>query len=94
MIEHIISQMETERGLDRSAAIADMSFRFIRELCEATVIKPHESKEHEGATVATRYSQANTRRYRLSLYHGLIFCLTFNVIGAWLQGLLESGIEG
>ncbi len=94
MIEHIISQMETERGLDRSAAIADMRFRFIRKLCDATVIKPRESKEHERSR---RMDRILTGKYTaipaFICIMAMVFYLTFNVIGAWLQGLLESGIE-
>ena len=94
MIEHIISQMETERGLDRSAAIADMRFRFIRKLCDATVIKPRESKEHERSR---RMDKILTGKYTaipaFICIMAMVFYLTFNVIGAWLQGLLEAGIE-
>ena len=94
MLEHIISQMEEERGLDRAAAIADMRFSFIQNLCSKTVVKPHESREHERSR---RLDRILTGKYTaipaFVLIMGLVFWLTFNVIGAWLQGLLEQGIE-
>jgi ferrous iron transport protein B len=94
MLEHIILQMETERGLDRAAAIADMRFRFIARLCEDTVIKPKESKEHERSR---KLDKILTGKYTaipaFIAIMGLTFWLTFNVIGAWLTGLLEIGIE-
>ena len=94
MLEHIICQMEEERGLDRSAAIADMRFGFIQKLCHETVVKPHESKEHERSRTIDRIL---TGKYTaIPAFIGImamVFWLTFNVIGAWLQGLLEQGIE-
>lgn len=93
MLEHIICQMEEERGLDRSAAIADMRFGFIQKLCDETVVKPHESKEHERSRAIDRIL---TGKYTaIPAFVGimaLVFWLTFNVIGAWLQGILEQGI--
>lgn len=93
MLEHIICQMEDERGLDRAAAIADMRFTFIRQLCAQTVVKPRESREHERSR---RLDRILTGKYTaIPAFVGimaLVFWLTFNVIGAWLQGLLESGI--
>ncbi len=93
MLEHIISQMEAERGLDRAAAIADMRFSFIQKLCAQTVVKPRESKEHERSRHIDRFL---TGRYTaIPAFVGimaLIFWLTFGVIGSFLQGLLESGI--
>ena len=93
MLEHIIRQMETERGLDRAAAIADMRFTFIRKLVQETVVKPEESKEHARSR---RIDEVLTGKYTaiptFILIMGLVFWLTFNVIGAWLQGLLELGI--
>lgn len=95
MLEHIISQMEKERGLDRSAAIADMRFAFIHKVCEDTVVKPHESKE---TIRSRRIDRFLTGKYTaipsFIIIMVLVFLLTFNVIGAWLQGLLESGVEG
>lgn len=95
MLEHIISQMEKERGLDRSAAIADMRFAFIHRICEETVVKPHESKE---TIRSRRIDKFLTGKYTaipsFIVIMVLVFLLTFNVIGAWLQGLLETGVEG
>lgn len=94
IIEHIISQMEAERGLDRSAAIADMRFDFIQRLCAATVVKPKESREHERSQRADKFLTGKyTAIPAFVCIMALIFWLTFNVIGAWLQGLLESGID-
>ncbi len=94
MIEHIICQMEEERGLDRAAAIADMRFSFIMKLADRTVIKPRESKEHERSR---KMDQVLTGKYTaIPAFIGimaLVFWLTFNVIGAWLQGILEKGID-
>ena len=93
MMEHIILQMETERGLDRAAAIADMRFSFISELVRATVVKPRESREH---LRSQKIDQVLTGKYTAIPAFigvmGLVFFLTFNVIGAWLQGLLKQGI--
>lgn len=94
MLEHIIVQMEKERGLDRAAAIADMRFRFIQKICAETVIKPHESREHARSR---RMDRILTGKYTaipaFICIMGLVFWLTFNVIGAWLSGLLEMGIS-
>ncbi len=93
MLEHIILQMETERGLDRSAAIADMRFSFIQELVDATVVKPHESREHLRSQKIDRFLTGKYTAIPAFIgIMGLVFFLTFNVIGAWLQGLLEEGI--
>lgn len=94
MMEHIISQMEQERGLDRAAAIADMRFSFIEKLAAETVVKPKESKEHERSR---KIDKIFTGKYTaIPVFIGimaLVFWITFNVIGAWLQGLLEEGID-
>ncbi len=93
-MEHIVLQMERERGLDRSAAIADMRFLFILRLCEETVSKPVESKER---VRSRRLDTILTGKYTaIPVFIGimaLVFWLTFNVIGAWLQGLMESGVD-
>jgi len=93
-IEHIICQMEEERQLDRSAAIADMRFSFIKKLVNDCVVKPKESKERERSI---KIDKILTGKYTaipaFVVIMSLVFYLTFNVIGAWLQGLLESGIE-
>ena len=94
MVEHIILQMEKERGLDRNAAIADMRYAFIGKVCDRTVQKAHESKERERSE---RIDRVLTGKYTaIPIFIGimaLIFWLTFNVIGAGLQALLEMGIE-
>ena len=93
MIEHIISQMEEERGLDRAAAIADMRFDFIQKLVDETVVKPQESREHARSRKIDRILTGKyTALPAFAGIMGLVFFLTFNVIGAWLQGLLELGI--
>ncbi len=93
-MEHIVQQMEKERGLDRSAAIADMRFSFIQKLCDESVTKPTESREH---IRSRRIDSFLTGKYTAIPAFigimGLVFWLTFNVIGAWLQGLLETGID-
>ncbi len=94
MIEHITSQMEAERGLDRSAAIADMRFNYISKLCAETVIKPTESKEHIRSTKIDRILTGKfTAIPSFIIIMGLVFWLTFGVIGAYLQELLETGID-
>ena len=93
-LEHITLQMEKERGLDRSAAIADMRFSFITKICDSCVKKPDESREH---TRSRKIDQVLTGKYTAIPVFigvmGLVFFLTFNVIGDVLQKLLESGIE-
>ena len=93
MTEHIILQMEKERGLDRSAAIADMRFAFIAKVAEAAVRKPQQSKER---LRSERIDRILTGKYTaipaFILIMGLIFFLSFNVIGAFLQDLLDQGI--
>ena len=94
MIEHIIVQMEQERGLDRAAAIADMRFSFIQELVAQTVVKPHESKEQ---LRSNRIDKFLTGKYTaipaFIAIMGLVFFLTFNVIGLFFQNLMEMGIN-
>ena len=93
-LEHITKQMEKERGLDRCAAMADMRFAFIEKVCRECVKKPRESKEHIRSQRIDRWL---TGKYTaIPIFIGvmaLVFFLTFNVIGAWLQELLEKGIE-
>ena len=94
MVEHIICQMEEERGLDRTAAIADMRFAFIHKLTEKTVIKPTESREHVRSRKIDRFLTGKyTAIPAFVLIMALVFWLTFHVIGAALQGLLETGID-
>ncbi len=94
MIEHIIVQMEQERGLDRAAAIADMRFHFIHQLVEQTVVKPRQSREQLRSARIDRFL---TGRYTaIPAFVGimaLVFYLTFGVIGLALQNLLEVGID-
>ncbi|MGN0774155.1 MAG: ferrous iron transport protein B [Candidatus Ventricola sp.] len=92
-VEHIIVQMEEERRLDRAAAIADMRFSFIRRICDAAVVRPRESREHARSVALDRVL---TGRYTaipaFIAIMGLVFYLTFNVVGAVLSGWLEDGI--
>ena len=94
MLEHIILQMEDECGLDRAAAVARMRFSFIMRLCADTVVKPAESREH---IRSRKIDRILTGRYTafpcFILIMGLIFWLTFSVIGAWLQELLDGLIN-
>ena len=94
MLEHIVVQMETERGLDRSAAIADMRFDYIGKLCDACVIKPHESREHKRSEQLDRVL---TGKYTaIPVFIGimsLVFFLTFFLIGPFFQDLLATGID-
>ena len=93
-IEHIIKQMEEERGLDRAAAMADMRYSFIEKLCEATVVHPKESREHRSSM---RIDKLLTGRFTaipsFLAIMALIFWLTFDVIGGTLQELLEEAID-
>ena len=94
MVEHIISQMEEERGLDRAAAIADMRFSFIQKLCDASVVKPRESREHKRSSRIDRVLTGKFTAIPVFIaILGLVFFLTFHVIGAGLQTLLENGID-
>ncbi len=94
MIEHIVFQMEKEGGLDRAAAVADMRFSFITRLCSRCVVKPAESKEHRRSR---RIDKILTGKYTaIPAFVGimaLVFYLTFNVFGAALQNLLQTGID-
>ena len=94
MIEHIVVQMEKEGGMDRSAAIADMRFDFIEYVCERTVKKPKESKERVRSEKLDRILTGKWTAIPCFIaIMGAVFFLTFNVIGAFLQGLLETGID-
>lgn len=94
MIEHIISQMETESGMDRQAALANMRFTFIHKVCDATVVRPHESKEH---IRSQKMDKILTGKYTaIPGFAGimiLIFYLTFGLVGKWLSDLLNLGID-
>ena len=93
-IEHIICQMEEERGLDRCAALADMRFHFILQVSECCVVRPEESQEHKRSI---RIDKILTGRYTaipaFLLIMAAVFYLTFNTIGAWLQDLFQEGID-
>ena len=92
-LEHIITQMEKERGLDRAAAIADMRFSFIQKVCGATVVKPKESREHARSVAIDRILTGKYTAIPAFIgIMGLVFWLTFNVIGAFLSNLLDMGI--
>ena len=94
MLEHIIKQMEKERGLDRNAAIADMRFSFIKKVCAHTVTKPRESREHRRST---KIDRVLTGRFTaipfFILIMAAIFWLTFDVIGGNLQNLMQTGLD-
>ena len=94
MLEHIVCQMETERGVDRSAAIADMRFDFIERLCEQAVVKPKESKERIRSEKIDRiFTGKYTAIPCFIAIMAAVFYLTFNVIGAWVQNILQLGID-
>lgn len=92
-LEHLILQMERERGLDRSAAMADMRYSFIYKVCDRCITRPHESKEH---IRSSKYDNVLTGKYTaipvFIVVMAAVFFLTFAVIGPFLQGLLEDGI--
>lgn len=92
-LEHLTLQMESESGMERAVAIADMRFDFIKRVCDESVTKPHESRER---IRSEKLDRVLTGKYTaIPVFVGimvLIFILTFNVIGAWLQGLIETGI--
>ena len=94
MLEHIVIQMENERGLDHSAAMAEMRFDFINKVCAACVIKPHESKEH---IRSSKIDRILTGKYTaIPVFIGimaLVFYLTFFLIGPFFQDLLVAGID-
>ena len=94
MLEHIIAQMEAERELDRSAAMADMRFAFIKKVCEKAVTKPKENKEH---VRSQRIDRILTGKYTaipsFIVIMVMVFYLTFHVIGAWLQSLMEIAVD-
>ncbi len=94
MMEHIILQMENERGMDHSAAMADMRFSFIMKVCSECVSKPRESKEHLRSQKIDKLLTGKWTAIPIFIaVMALVFYLTFIVIGPWLQGLLETGIS-
>ena len=93
MLEHIILQMENERGMDHSAAMADMRFSFITKVCSQCVTKPHETKEHVRSQKIDKLLTGKWTAIPIFIaVMALVFYLTFIIIGPWLQGLLEIGI--
>lgn len=93
-IRHMLKQLEEERDLDPAAAMADMRFNFIQKLCEKCVVKPRESKEQiRSAAIDKILTGKYTALPAFIAIIGLIFFLTFNVVGAWLQDLLQTGID-
>ena len=94
MIEHIVAQMEEERGLDRAAAIADMRFSFIKKVVEATVVKPRESKERTRSAAIDHLLTGQWTAIPVFIFiMGAIFLLTFNVIGPFFQGIIQTGLD-
>lgn len=92
--EHIVSVMEDETGLDREAAISNMRFSFIEKMCQKTVVRPHESKEHKRSMKIDRLL---TGRYTaipcFIAIMALIFVMNFNLVGAWLSDLMSLGVD-
>lgn len=94
MLEHIIVQMENERGLDRNAAMADMRFTFIKKVCAQSVVKPRESREHVRSQAIDKILTGKYTAIPIFILVMMsIFYLTFNVIGAYFQEMLEEGID-
>lgn len=93
-LDHIVIQMEKERGLDRSAAIADMRFAYIEKVCDKSVTPPQESRER---IRSEKIDKVMTGKWTaipfFVLIMGMVFFLTFNLIGAWLQELVEMGVS-
>lgn len=92
--EQIVSVMEKETGLDREAAIADMRFQFIGRLCEKTVVRPHESKEHRRSV---KIDKLLTGKYTaIPCFIGImaiVFAMTFSLLGAWLSDVMALGVD-
>lgn len=95
LIEHTIIEMEYETGLDRNAALADMRYNFIEKVCADCVVKAKESKEHKRSM---QIDKVLTNKYlAIPLFvgiMGLVFWLTFNVVGAWLSDLMAYAVDG
>lgn len=93
VLGEIAGQTEEETGMDRAAAVAQMRFDYIEEVCSSTVIKPRESRERARSRKMDRFLTGKYTGIPAFIgIMGLVFWLTFNVIGAFLQGVLESGI--
>ena len=94
MLEHVVIQMENESGMDRNSAVADMRFDFIERICKQTVVKPKESRERIRSEKIDRILTGKWTAIPCFIgIMGLVFYLTFNVIGGSLQQLLENGID-
>ena len=94
MLEHIVLQMESERGLDRSAAMADMRFEYIYKVCDRCVSKPLKSKERLRSQKIDGILTGKWTAIPVFIaIMGLVFYLTFSLIGPFLQDLLQSGID-
>lgn len=94
MLEHVVIQMENESGMDRNSAVADMRFDFIERVCKQTVVKPKESRERIRSEKIDRILTGKWTAIPCFIgIMGLVFYLTFNVIGGSLQQLLENGID-
>lgn len=95
LIEHSIIEMEADRGLDRNAALADMRYNFIESVCETCVTKASESREHRRSVAIDRLLTHRVLAIPLFIgIMGLVFFLTFNVVGAWLSDLMEYAVDG
>ena len=94
LIQHSVEEMEEESGMDRNAALADMRYTFLDELCAGTVVRPHESKEHQRSV---RIDRLLTHKFlAIPIFLGimlLIFWLTFGLVGSFLSDLLSLGID-
>ena len=94
LLGHTIRELQEETGLDREAALADMRFTFIEKLCEGTVVRPGESREHKRSVAIDRILTGKYTALPCFIgIMGLVFWLTFGVIGAWLSDLLTLGID-
>lgn len=92
--EHIVSVMEDETGLDREAAISNMRFSFIEKMCQKTVVRPHESKEHKRSMKIDRLLTGKYTAIPCFIaIMALIFVMTFNLVGAWLSDLMSLGVD-
>ena len=92
--EHIVSVMEDEPGLDREAAISNMRFSFIEKMCQKTVVRPHESKEHKRSMKIDRLLTGKYTAIPCFIaIMALIFAMTFNLVGAWLSDLMSLGVD-
>lgn len=93
-VEHILCQMEEERGLDRQVAMATMRYDYINSICERTVVRPSASKEHlRSQAIDSILTGRWTALPAFVVIMAVVFWLTFDGVGGWLQGLMESGMD-